>query len=97
MFSKKTEPPSCYGCGCLLAYVTKRVVVQGCSPDGPLYFNPVDTTRHFCGKCAPPYDLIRLETVNTGGFWKERAHYYKHQPDIEVTEQGKRLKEAPDA
>ena len=93
MFKKKKLLMYCYDCGCVLQHVSKSIPVNGFTVDsGPYYFTSCNKTRTYCGKCAPPYDIIHPDAKLVNTFWETIERYYKHQPDIEVTKEGKSIK-----
>ena len=80
----------CAGCGCLVRRARKKVEVikegmllsDGCLPSS---WGTTFSVESYCGRCVPPYDLVK---------WDDgEARYYRTEParNIAVTEKGKKL------
>ncbi len=83
------ELSECVGCGCLMR--TARKVVEVREEEGSFtvhwlgseYTEPEPPSESYCGRCAPDYDVK--------GWIGPTPHYFRTEPNIEVTEKGKKL------
>lgn len=101
MFRKKKEKeiPFCAKCGCVLKFVSKTVEVKGAAMViMDVYGRRKKEELTFCKKCVPLYDyikwvyvLIPLKEKNAKDYMREKW-YFKNQPSIRVTEEGKPIK-----